>query len=226
MPSWRPREALVVLIVSGAILAFFAGPAAAFGAPVAFWRMETLGKTGHTMRDSSTSRSNDGTTTDVRVVDGWDGKGFKFNGNTSRVVVPDDASLDPGSRAIRIVTYAKYRFFASDHKYVLLTKGGAASSRYTVLINAKGWAVCSFSGTSGAASVHSSTRLTRTKRHQIICGKVDRRIWIRVDGVKAITKVEVGSISNTRPVMLGAGSKSINHFLGGLDETTIQIGGA
>ena len=225
MPSQMPRRLFAVLVASGLIVIASALPAAAFRAPVAYWRMETLGASGHTMRDSSSTRSNDGTATDVKVVNGWDGRGYKFNGETSGVVVPNDTSLNPGSDPMRIVTYPKFRFVPGDHRYVLLTKGGGASSgRYAVLIDATGRAVCSFTGTLGTASVRSATPLAPSKRHQVICGKVDDRIWMRVDGIKRIAKVKIGRISNTRPLLLGTGSNDVNHLRGGLDETTIQIG--
>lgn len=92
------------------------------------------------------------------------------------------------------------------------------------MIKSNGNAVCAFQGGSRAATVHSSVRLARRKRHEIVCGKVDRRIWIRVEGLKTIMKVRVGPISNARPLLLGAGYNGGSHFRGGLDETTIEIG--
>jgi hypothetical protein len=204
--------------VSGAV------PAAAFGAPKAIWHMENLGTDDHTMRDSSSSRpANDGTTKDVKVVNGWDRHGFKFNGSTSRVVVPDHASLDPGRQPIRIITYAKFRFRPASGNYALLTKGDVTTRYYKLMINSAGQAVCQFKGSHARVSVRSA-RLQPKKRHQIICGKVDRRVWIRVGGTKTIGKVRVGRISNARRLLLGTGYAGGSHFRGGLDETTIQIG--
>jgi hypothetical protein len=212
-----------MLIVSGAVVVSLAGPASAFGPPVANWHMGGLGADDHTMRDSSSSDpSNDGTTTDVKVVDGWNRHGYKFNGSTSQVVVPNQASLNPGRLPIRIVTYAKFRFLPASGNYALLTKGDVTSRHYKLLINSVGQAVCQFKGSRVQVSVRSA-RLQPRKRHQIICGKMDRRVWIRVDGIKTIAKVRVGRISNVRRLLLGTGYAGGSHFRGGLDETTIQV---
>jgi hypothetical protein len=225
MSSRKPLRPFSALALAGAIVVLLSGPpAAAVGEPIAIWHMESLGPDHHTMVDSSSSDPpNDGKTTDVRVVNGWNRNGYKFNGSTSRVVVPDDASLDPGRQSIRITTYAKFRFLPASTTYVLLAKGGVSDRHYKVLIKSEGQAVCAFEGGIGGASVHSQ-RLAKRKRHQIVCGKVDRRIWIRVDGLKTIEKVRVGPIFNARRLLLGAGYNGGSQFRGGLDETTIQIG--
>lgn len=229
MSSLKPLRSSSVLVSAGAIVAMLSGsPAAASTVPprppIAIWHMESLGSNDHTMVDSSSSDpANDGRTIDVKVVNGWGRNGYKFNGSTSRVVVPDHASLDPGRQPIRITTYAKFRFLPASTNYVLLAKGGVSDRHYKVLINSEGRAVCAFQGGIRGASVH-SRRLAKRKRHQIVCGKVDRRIWIRVDGLKAIEKVRVGPIFNARRLLLGAGYNGGSHFKGGLDETTIEIG--
>src|SRR6478672_10630929 len=129
----------LVLMLTGAIVMSLSAPAEAFGAPVAIWHMGGLGSDGHTMRDaSSLGSSNDGRTTDVKVVDGWNRHGYKFNGSTSRVVVSDQASLDPGREPIRIVTYAKFRFLPASGSYALLRKGDVTTRYYKLLINSAG----------------------------------------------------------------------------------------
>jgi hypothetical protein len=93
-----PHGIAVFLLVIGFVLLMLPVGADAAGKRIAVWHMGDLGADRHTMRDTSRSvPSNDGTTTDIRVVDGWDGYGYRFNGTSSRVVVPDHASLDPGT---------------------------------------------------------------------------------------------------------------------------------
>lgn len=224
MRNLDPKRVFVLCMFGAALVMSLPGSAVAGLAPVAVWHMEGLGADGHTMRDSSSSRpANEGATTDIKVVNGWVRNGYKFNGSTSRVAVPDHGSLDPGGQPIRIVTYAKFRFRPDSGVYVLLTKGVVAKPNYKVLIDSQGEAVCSFRGRMSSAKV-TSARLATRKRHQIICGKVDRRIWIRVDGTKTVRKVRIGRISNVRRLLLGTGYRGGSHFRGGLDETTIQIG--
>jgi hypothetical protein len=187
--------------------------------------MEDLGGDGHTMRDASPSDpSNDGTTTDVRVVNGWDGRGYKFNSTTSRVVVPDQASLDPGAQPIQITTHAKFRFLPVSGVYLLLGKGGGKTSYYKMLINTKGKAACAFKGSLRGASVQDATVLAGHQRHTIVCAKRTRSISITVDGVTTSALVRVGAISNGRRLFLGAGAGVGSAFRGGLDESNIRVG--
>ena len=141
---WLSLAARTVLVV---VAMTFAIPTAANASweQVAIWHME---HNEHLrMRDASPSvPENNGATTDVRVVDGWDGRGYKFNGTTSRVVVPDHASLDPGTRPVQITTHAKFRYVPVSGVSLLVGKGVAKTTSYRMLIGSSGRAVCSFNG--------------------------------------------------------------------------------
>ena len=193
------------------------------GGEVAIWHME---HNEHLrMRDASASvPKNNGATTDVRVVDGWDGRGYKFNGITSRVVVPDHASLDPGTRPVQITTHAKFRYLPVSGVYLLLGKGVAKTTYYKMLVGPHGRAECSFGGSLRAASVRNHVSLVGTQRHTIVCTKSKRWISIAIDGVVTSLRVHIGAISNDRRLVVGAGANGGNAFLGGLDETTISVG--
>jgi hypothetical protein len=190
---------------------------------VAIWHMEH--NEHHKMRDASTSvPANHGATTDVRVVDGWDGRGYKFNGSTSRVVVPDHASLDPGTRRLQITTHAKFRYPPVSGVYLLVGKGVAKTSYYKMLIGPHGRAVCSFNGSLRAASVRNRVSLIGPQRHTIVCTKTKRWISITIDGVVTSLHVHLGAISNARRLFVGAGATGGSAFRGGLDETIIRVG--
>ena len=215
-------------LASGTLLvaiATFAIPTSASAAweEVATWHMELNEHL--RMRDASTSiPKNNGATTDIRVVDGWDGRGYKFDGTTSRAVVPDHASLDPGTRPVRITTHAKFRYLPVSGVYLLVGKGVAKTTSYKMLIGPSGRAVCSFNGSLRAASVRNHLSLAGTQRHAIVCTKSKRWISIAIDGVVTSLRVHIGAISNDRRLVVGAGANGGSAFLGGLDETTISVG--
>ena len=93
--SRRALWVSVSVVVAGIVMASMASsPAWAAMLKAADWRMnETSGK----MIDSSRHHNNGTPRHVVRT-----GSTYRFNGTTSRVVVPDHASLDPGSKDINL----------------------------------------------------------------------------------------------------------------------------
>src|SRR5207342_1866902 len=93
-PMSRPR--LLAVISSALVLLASAGSALA-ASPAALWHMNET--SGSTMTDSSGHGFNGQLDHIQKGVAGIDGsKGYGFNGTSSRVIVPNDAGLNPGSR--------------------------------------------------------------------------------------------------------------------------------
>jgi hypothetical protein len=223
-PRTFSLRAIGALLVAGILMAAPVS-AKAVGIRIAIWHMGTLGADRHTMRDTSPSiPSNDGTTTAIRVVNGWDGYGYRFNGTSSQVVVPDSDSLDPGSKPFSITTHVRFRTRPQTGVYDLITKGGATTRSYSVFISPKGKAVCSFHGSLRTASVHGASALNDRHWHTIVCAKASKRISITVDGVTTTSKVRVGGISNARSLLVGTGTGGGNKYRGVMDEVTIRVG--
>jgi hypothetical protein len=200
-------------------------PANAAGKRIAIWHMGDLGADRHTMRDTSASDpSNDGTTTDVKIATGWDGYGYKFNGTTSRVVVPDSPSLDPGKQAMQIAGHVKFGTRPASGVYVVLAKGGGTTPSYKMLIGSQGKAVCSFRGGLRSASVHNASALADRHWHTIVCAKSGGSISITVDGVTTSVNVRVGAIANARRLFVGAGANGGSKYKGLMDEFNIRVG--
>jgi hypothetical protein len=223
-----PRKSLLrvlgAVLVTGLLVAL---PVIAEAASVrvAIWHMGTLTPDRHTMRDTSISvPSNDGTTTGIKVVRGFDGYGYKFNGTTSRVVVPDHASLDPTTKPLSITLHAKFRARPVSGVYNLLSKGGGATRFYKAVISQKGKAVCSFKGGRRLASVHGSSSLADKRWHTIVCAKTGSTISITVDGTTTSANVRVGSIFNARRLFVGVGAGGGSKYRGVMDEVTIRVG--
>jgi Concanavalin A-like lectin/glucanases superfamily len=197
----------------------------AAGVRVAIWHMGTLTQDRQTMRDTSASvPSNDGTATDIEIVAGWDGYGYDFNGTTSRVVVPDNASLDPGKRPIQITTHVKFSARPLSGAYALVTKGGRKTPYYKALISPKGKAVCSFAGGLRKASVHGASALADQQWHTIVCAKAGKSISVTVDGVATSAHIRVGAISNARRLFVGSGPGGGSKYDGVMDEVNIRLG--
>jgi hypothetical protein len=197
----------------------------ASGVRVAIWHMGTLTQDRQTMRDTSASDpSNDGTATDVEIVAGWDGYGYRFNGTTSRVVVPDNPSLDPGKRPIQITTHVKFGARPLSGAYALVTTGGGKTPYYKALISPKGKAVCSFAGGLRKASVHGASALADQQWHTIVCAKAGKSISVTVDGITTSAQVRVGAISNARRLFVGSGPRGRGTYEGVMDEVNIRVG--
>jgi hypothetical protein len=223
-PRKLSLRVLGAVLVTGVLVAI---PVIADAASVrvAIWHMGTLTLDRHTMGDTSISvPSNDGTTTDIKVVRGFDGYAYKFNGTSSRVVVPDHASLDPASKPFSITLHAKFRARPVSGVYNLLSKGGGKTRFYKAVISQKGKAVCSFKGGLRIASVHGASSLADKRWHTIVCAKAGSKISITVDGATTSANVRVGSISNARRLFVGAGASGGSKYRGVMDEVTIRAG--
>jgi hypothetical protein len=213
-----------IVLAAGLSLVF---PVASSAVPVrvAIWHMGTLGADRHTMKDTSHSiPPNDGVATAIKVVPAFDGYGYRFNGRTSQVVVPDHDSLDPAAKAFSIVLHVKFGARPASGYYSLLNKGSGAVRSYSAIINTTGKPVCAFHGSLRTASVVGPNALADSQWHTIVCAKFSKRIYIMVDGVKTTSKVRIGGISNARKLYIGRGASGGNRYAGVMDEVTIRVG--
>jgi hypothetical protein len=194
------------------------------------WHMEQIG----TMVDTS-GKGNNGTTTGITSVEGAVGKGYHFNGQNSVATVPDSPSLDPGTATLRITARVKFTVVpsASVVDYDLVRKGlaGTAGGDWKMEIfppskgSTVGPAYCLFQdATRASASIRDTRNLADGKWHTIICTKTASAISVTVDGVTRSKAAKLGSISNSKPVTIGAKPGGGDRYLGDMDEVSIQIG--
>ena len=100
----------ILVSFTGAIVlltALFSTPAGA-ATTAALWHMDET--SGTTAIDSS-GNSNNGSLTGITFTSpGFDGTGgaYSFNGTSSKVLVPDSASLNPGSADVSITVHVKF----------------------------------------------------------------------------------------------------------------------
>jgi hypothetical protein len=196
---------------------------------VALWHMEIP-----TALTDSSGRGNNGTTSNITGITGVSGRGYHFNGKNSVASVPDSASLDPGTAAIRIT--AKIRFTVvpstSVGDYDLVRKGtaGTAGGDWKMEIyppsgQRSGTAYCLFQDAKGkTASIRDTHNLADGRWHTVVCVKTASQIQVIVDGAARSVPVALGSIANTKPVTIGMKPGGGDAYLGDMDEVGISVG--
>src|SRR5688572_23563268 len=213
----RVGRILVVIACLAGVLAF---PTAANAATtVALWHMdESSGQ----MVDSSSS-NNDGTLSNVtRVTPGYGGssRAYSFNGSSSKVTVPNDSSLNPGSQNVTIKAHVKFssRPSSSVGDYDLVRKQSNSAGTYKMEILLNGRAFCRFSGTNGGTNITAGPDLSDNRWHTITCRKTSSSIILTVDGSSFSKRVNVGSISSSIALYLGAKPPGADWYKGIMDE--------
>lgn len=192
---------VVSVLAIGIVLTLPMGVNAA-GKRIAIWHVGDLGADQHTMRDTSPSvPSNDGTSTDIRVVPGWDGYAYRFNGTSARVVVPDHATLNPGRQPDLDHRPCQVPCTAADRRLYPDLQGGRKDPFLSGLDQ--------FPGQGSVFLPRFAAHRIRPRRfdladrtwHTIVCSKVGRSISVTVDGVRTPSRVRVGAIANAPPLV-------------------------
>ena len=224
------RSVRLVTVAVAALLPVlvFAGPAQA-AMTAALYHMSDPS----VLVDSS-GNGNNGTTTAITSVPGTAGRGYHFNGQNSVAVVPDSASLNPGTQNFRVTLRARFTVVpsAAVGDYDLIRKGlaGTIGGEWKMEIlpaagNTVGNAFCHFQD---AATVKADARSTRNLAdgawHTIACVKTASAVKVVVDGVTTSVPAQLGSISNNKAMGIGAKVEGGDQYLGDLDEVNIQVG--
>ncbi|MDQ5829269.1 MAG: LamG domain-containing protein [Actinomycetota bacterium] len=187
-----------------ALVVLIASPAWAVLLKAADWRMnETSGK----MIDSS-RHHNKGTPRHVVRT----GSTYRFNGTTSRVVVPDHRSLDPANKEIVLRASVRVSGASMDddsydvvRKGLVTTPGGNYKMEIYRTSNRKvGKLHCLFKGSRGTVSRVAPRDIVDGRWHTLACIKKRNSVVARVDGKSYTRRGSAGSIANSSKVMVGA----------------------
>ena len=198
------KLALATLLVGLLVLMMASSPAWAAMLKAADWRMnETSGK----MIDSS-RHHNKGTPSHVVRT----GSTYVFNGRTSRVVVPDHASLDPASKGINLRAFVRVSGGSlDDDSYDVVRKGLSTTPGGYYKMEIKrtsgptvGKLHCLFKGSGGTVSKVARPDIVDGRWHTLACIKRSDSVVAKVDGRSYTQRGSAGSISNGRAVMVGA----------------------
>ena len=224
----RRRRALLasgILAVAGMLIA----ASSAWAALVlkADWQMDET--SGQEMIDSS-ANNNNGTPTDVDQT----GSTYLFNGSTSYVSVPDNDSLDPLEKNIKLKASVKVTDAPmDDDSYDIVRKGLSWTPGGDYKMEIKGTSDptvgklhCVFKGTGGTVRNLAQPDIVDGNRHTLMCIKRRDSVVAKVDG-RSYTKLgSVGSISNPTNVLVGAKTAIPlldDVFDGAMDFVSIEI---
>ena len=196
------------------------------------WHLDEVGNP-ETALDSSTF-GNDGDNQDITGT----GTAYVFNGTSSRVVVPDSPSLDPGSADFSFgVTIMMTTPPDLGETYDVLRKGLAATpgGAYKLEVkNTKGTAKARClvkDATKVAAAIMAPTSLADGVPHTITCSKTSTGVTLRIDSLAPRTKAvtALGSVSNTKDLALGAKAGTSTNtgfdwYRGRIDDAWVRVG--
>jgi hypothetical protein len=220
----RRRARVLPLIPLALSLALLPTPATAAPTVVALWHMD---ETSGTTAVDATGNGHAGVNTNIAFVSpGFDGTGgaYAFNGS-SRVVIPDSPSLNPGSQDITLTAHVKTSTLpGSVGDYDLIRKKKGAQI-YKMEIFGTGTGYCQFKGTTANAAVKGGPNIVDGNWHTIVCAKTSTRVTLTVDGVLVKTKlIATGSIAPAIDLYLGRKPDGTDAYTGVMDEVSITIG--
>jgi hypothetical protein len=188
------------------VLAFtFAFPSAAAATTVvAQWNMDNA--FGTTMEDSS-GNGNNGTTYNIVTSGG----GYIFDGGTSKVIVPDSPTLNPGDKDFSYTVQVQFDVIPPKARdYDLMRKGlsSTGGGEFKVeIVYGKGLAKaqCVVKDAAGhEAGLRGTANLADNQLHTITCKKTSTALIQIVDNGRARKKsASLGSISNGEPLTIG-----------------------
>jgi hypothetical protein len=190
------------------------------------WHMnETAGAT---MYDSA--GSDDGTRHAVIVGQpGFTGTSYGFGGATSRsyVSVPSVDALNPDTSDFGFTIHVQTTSTPTSGDYDIMRKGGysttTGSQEYKMEIQPSGEASCAFRGSTGHGEIIAGPTVADGQWHTLGCSKTSTAITLTVDGQSFSHSVQIGSISNTSPLVMGAHPGS-DYYKGLLSEASVIKG--
>jgi hypothetical protein len=224
------RRAQVALAVGSATAVVFAWAGTAEAATTAaLYHMSEISS----LVDSS-GYNNNGKTTAITAASGSSGKGYHFNGSTSVATVPNSSSLNPGTATLRLTAHVRFtKPPRPGGDYDLIRKGnaGTAGGEWKMEIfplssnPSSATAFCLFQdANTKTASVRDTRNLADGAWHTITCAKTGSAVTVTVDGTSRSVAAKLGSISNSKPLVIGSQSGGGDWYNGDMDEVSVAIG--
>lgn len=220
------RPNLIAVLPALAAVALSAGPVLG-ASPTALWHMDET--SGSVMVDSSGHGYN-GTLTNVQTgVSGFNGtKAYGFNGTSSKVVVPNAAGLNPGTKDLVVSVHVAFTAVPADD-YDLIRKGlqstdGGDWKIEIVNVNGAAIARCYLRGSSGSWQKTTGPNLADGAWHTITCERHATSVQMSVDGTVWKKTKTIGSLSNSAALSIGAKASGGDWTKGRIDEVSITIG--
>jgi hypothetical protein len=191
---------------------------------VALWHMD---ETSGPMTDSGLAPANNGALSASGITRGAAGvSGTAYSFTHGWVTVPDDLSLDPGTATVTVSLQLNPAALPTKGDYDIIRKGDYPAQLYKVELLQSGAVFCQFRGSSGAGSVTSTTTIVpNTGFHAVECDRTSTGLKVSVDGAVTTKSANIGAISNSAPVVIGAHTGGNSDFYNGMmDEVAITFG--
>ena len=196
-------------------------PAAVISATHDQWHMDET--SGTTMKDATGNHPGSLHTVDLAQV-GVASTGYRFNGTTSFVRIPNAPDLNAGPRDVHIAFSMNTTTVPAVPDYDLFRKGQAPGQEYKVELQPDGSVTCYFKGDLGSTTATSSPGLQDGQWHDIRCEKFSNSVVLTVDGTKYTKSKAVGSIANDFDMIVGAYPTG-DFYRGLMDELSFSIEG-
>lgn len=185
------------------------------------WHMDEA--SGTTMQDETGNHPGSLHTVGLAEI-GVASTGYRFNGTSSFVRIPNAPDLNAGPRDVHIAFSMNTTTVPAVPDYDLFRKGQAPGQEYKVELQPDGSVTCYFKGDLGSTTATSRPGLQDGKWHDIRCEKFASSVVLTVDGTKYTKAKAVGSISNDFDMIVGAYPTG-DFYRGFMDELSFSIDG-
>ena len=222
----------VIAVLASGIVVVGMSASASLGADGdrAYWSLDEPGTP--TVAEDSVG-DNDGTNYDIRGT----GSGYVFNGTSSRVVVPNDLSLNPGgagfSYGATIIMDASPPLGGSDdiiRKGITTSSGGDYKLEIVGTKNGARARCVVKDAAKVKAAIQGTVEIANGVPHTITCSKTSTGTTIRIDNAKPRVRSvnRLGSVANSNNLGLGAKAEAtartgFDWFDGTMTEAWVRI---
>jgi Concanavalin A-like lectin/glucanases superfamily len=200
------RKLIAMATAFGASLAVIAAVAPAAQAESSGRGLWTFSETGSPkVAFDSSGNGNNGANSNVV----GNGSGYVFNGHSSKVVVPNSASLNPGSSDFSFSVTFISQLPPKGGDYDMIRKGDGPGEYKIEVVNSGGAAKAfclAKDVTRKSASISGTTNLADGQQHTITCTKTANGITLQVDNLKPRVKTvsgTLGAMTNKNSLVIG-----------------------
>lgn len=212
----------LALVTAMAILAIGAVPGVAQAAVISSWSL--------TADADDSANSNNGTPTDVIFT----GSAAVFNGTSSKISVPYNANLSPGSADVTATVEINTTFMPGTGGFDFdLLRSAKANPQYKIELyprSGKAQAQCIFHGSVANTTLHKGPGLNDGAWHTIVCTRTSSQVSLTVDGTVVGTRaITIGAITHTSRTPFSIGYKptsggGADFYHGSIRNASVTIG--
>jgi hypothetical protein len=197
-------------------------PPTAQAAVVSSWALnDPVGST--TVRDPA--GGNNGTATDVV----FNGSYAAFNGTSSRISVPYNGNLSPGSQNVTVSVDINTTYMPGTSNFDFdLVRSTPGNPMYKVELYPRSvgaQAQCIFHGATANVTWHKGPSLDDGAWHTIVCTKTSNSVSLTIDGVTYTKSIVIGDITLAhKPFSIGWKPQGADFYHGLMQNVSVSIG--